>query len=161
MPRLSGILDDHAQRSFALCHDGYIEGHLPTYQAAYDALDSFAHQALTRPGHAGAHPFWDLQNGNTRGDPITEAAAIALFHQAFGPTFTADHRVVYACVYGFAWLALFSYQGCAIELCFNAADIWRVSLADRCDSVPFIHTDRPLLLCTRLREALDRLIHYA
>lgn len=160
MPRLSGILTDHAQRSFALCHDGSIEGHLPTYQAAYDALDSFAQQALTRPGHAGAHPFWDLQTGDTRGDVIPEEAASALFHQAFGADFAADYGFTYACVYGIAWLARFSYRGIAIDLCFNAPDIWRVSLPDRCDSVPFVHTDRPPILRMRLREALDRLIRY-
>lgn len=160
MPRLSGILDDHAQRSFALCHDGSIEGHLPTYQAAFDALQSLADQALARPAATVTDPFWPLQTGDQAGDPITDADALALFHQAFGADGAADYGFTYACVYGIAWLAQFSYRGIAIDLCFNAPDIWRVSLPDRCDSVPFIHTDRPPILRMRLREALDRLIQY-
>jgi hypothetical protein len=157
MARISGVFDDHAQGNFALCHDNVIEGHLPTYQAASDALESFAEQARSRAPIVVIQPFWALQAGDQSGNSLPETAAQALFGAAFGPTFTTDYGVTYAEMYGIVWVARFSWKGTPIELCFNALDIWRVSMIDRCDSVPFLHFASWPVLRKRLNQALDRL----
>lgn len=113
----------------------------------------------TLPLAALTTPFWPLQRGDQDGHPLSEAAARHLYDQAFGPAFTTDRAITYRQRYG-TWLAMFTWKGIAVDVCFNAPDVWRVSHALRCDSIPFLNDERLPVRLSRLTHALDRLASF-
>jgi hypothetical protein len=157
MPRLTKILDDRAHRAFAVCIDGTIEGFVSTARGATDLLDTLTDQLRTRPAAAVVAPFAQLHIGDdVSGNPLPHATVRDLYEGAFGPAFQRA-SVTYDRGSALAWNATFAWNALTVDLRFTLPDLWRVSMVNGIDSVPFVHTDCAAINWSRLTAALQRL----